>query len=91
MKIIFKKISVIGLGLIGTSILHALKNKVEKKITTYAYDIKPQHRSIVRDMNIATIVSDDIEHAVKNADLIILSIPVGSMKKVAILDQQNYQ
>ena len=31
MAITFKKISVIGLGLIGTSILHAIKEKADKQ------------------------------------------------------------
>ena len=39
MAIIFNKISVIGLGLIGTSILHAIKAKKDKDIITSAYDI----------------------------------------------------
>ena len=32
MTIIFNKISIIGLGLIGTSILHAIKVKDDKKV-----------------------------------------------------------
>ena len=56
MTIIFNKISIIGLGLIGTSILHALKVKEDKKVLTFAYDINPQHRSIVSEMKIATYV-----------------------------------
>ena len=34
MALTFKKISVIGLGLIGTSILHAIKEKADKQIIT---------------------------------------------------------
>ena len=41
---IFNKISIVGLGLIGTSILHAIKVKEDKEITTFAYDINPEHR-----------------------------------------------
>ena len=85
MTIIFNKISIIGLGLIGTSILHAIKVKEDKKVLTFAYDINPQHRSIVSEMKIATYVCDDIKETVQEADLIILAIPVGSMKSVANL------
>ena len=85
MALIFKKISVIGLGLIGTSILHAINAKEEKGIITLAYDINPDHRDIVLKMNIASFVCSKIENAIKDADLIILSIPVGSMSKVAKL------
>ena len=79
----FKKISIIGLGLIGTSILHAINVKKEDVIT-YAYDINQRHRDIVSGMKIANFVCDDIHEAIKDADLVILAVPVGSMKSVAI-------
>jgi cyclohexadieny/prephenate dehydrogenase len=85
MALIYKKVCVIGLGLIGTSILHAIKAKEDKNIITWAYDINPNHRDIVSKMNIASLVCDKIENAINDADLIILSIPVGSMSNVAKL------
>ena len=85
MKSEFKKISVIGLGLIGTSILHAINAKQKEGVTTFAYDINSKHRDIVSEMKLATFVCDEINGAVKDADLIILAVPVGSMKSVAIL------
>ena len=81
----FKKISIIGLGLIGTSILHAIMANKDKEVTTFAYDINPKHRNTVLDMEIATFVCDNIHDAISEADLVILSIPVGSMKTVASL------
>ena len=85
MEQIFKNISIIGLGLIGTSILHAIKAKNNKEMTTYAYDINSEHRNIVLEMGIATFICDNIHDAIKEADLVILAIPVGSMKIVASL------
>ena len=64
MDLNFKKISIIGLGLIGTSILHAIKAKEEDELVTFAYDINPKHRQIVSQMKIATFVCDDIENTV---------------------------
>ena len=81
----FKKISIIGLGLIGTSILHAMMANKDEEVTTFAYDINPKHRNTVLDMEIATFVCDNIHDAISDADLVILSIPVGSMKTVASL------
>ena len=81
----FKKISIIGLGLIGTSILHAIKVKMGNEIITFAYDINPEHRNIVSEMGIASFVCDDIYNAVKEAELVILAVPVGSMKIVSEL------
>ncbi len=80
----FHKISVIGLGLIGTSILHAINAKKNYSITTFAYDLNSKHRDIVSEMKIATFVCDKIDDAIKDADLVILAVPVGSMKSVAI-------
>ncbi len=85
MDLNFKKISIIGLGLIGTSILHTIKSKEEDELVTFAYDINPEHREIVLQMKIATFVCKDIKDAVKEADLVILAVPVGSMKTVANL------
>ena len=85
MDLNFKKISIIGLGLIGTSILHAIKAKEEDQLVTFAYDINPKNRAIVLQMKIATFVCNDIKHTVREADLVILAVPVGSMKTVANL------
>ena len=85
MAITFNKISVIGLGLIGTSILHSIKVNEDKEVVTYAYDINPDHRSIVKKMSIATFVLDNLEDTIKESDLIILAVPVGAMKSVAAL------
>ena len=64
MAITFNKISVIGLGLIGTSILHSIKVNEDKEVVTYAYDINPDHRSTVIKMNIATFVLDNLEDTI---------------------------
>ena len=85
MDLNFKKISIIGLGLIGTSILHAIKAKKEDELVTFAYDINPEHRKIVLQMKIANFVCNDIKDTVREADLVILAVPVGSMKTVANL------
>ena len=55
-KLEFKKISIIGLGLIGTSILHAIDAKKKEGATTFAYDLNSKHRDIVSEMKIATFV-----------------------------------
>ena len=83
MKSDFKKISVIGLGLIGSSILHAINTKQKEGVTTFAYDVNSIHREIVSEMKIANFVCNKIHDAVKDADLVILAVPVGSMKSVA--------
>ncbi len=83
MTIPFKKISIVGLGLIGTSILHAI-NANKDEVITYAYDINKKHRDLVLGMKIASFVCNDINDAIKDVDLVILAVPVGAMKAVAI-------
>ncbi len=85
MDLNFKKIAIIGLGLIGTSILHSINAKKEDQLVTFAYDINSRHREIVLQMKIANFVCNDIKDAVREADLVILAVPVGSMKTVANL------
>ena len=77
------KVSIIGLGLIGSSILHAFKIKFENKFQVFAYDKNLKHRNIIKKMEIADKVCDNIIDSVVDADLIILSVPVGSMGIVA--------
>ena len=83
MKLQFNNIAIIGLGLIGSSILHALNIKFDKNFKIFAYDKNPNYRKIVKKMNIADVVCGKINQAVENADLIILAVPVGSMGNVA--------
>ena len=77
-----RNISVIGLGLIGSSILHALKIKCDNRYKAFVYDNNPKHRKVIKKMRIADLVFDTITKCVENADLIILAIPVGSMGEV---------
>ncbi len=78
-----KILTIIGLGLIGTSILHAIKLKLDSELITYAYDINENHREVVEKLQIADYVVDDIEKAVENSDIVVLAVPVGKMGDVA--------
>ena len=78
-----KNIAVIGLGLIGSSILHALKLRFKNQFYVTAYDINAKNRNVIKKMKIADKVSDKIAESVQNADLIFLSVPVGVMGEVA--------
>ncbi|MCQ9635478.1 prephenate dehydrogenase [Chryseobacterium sp. WG14] len=74
------KISIIGAGLIGGSI--ALKLK-EKGIASFIYGIdnNKQHIDEALELNIID-AGADLEQGVKNAELIILAIPVDSARKL---------
>ncbi|WP_079240944.1 prephenate dehydrogenase [Chryseobacterium indologenes] len=74
------KISIIGVGLIGGSM--ALKLK-EKNIASFIYGIdnNTQHISDALDLKIID-AGVDLEHGIKNSDLIILAIPVDAARKL---------
>ncbi|MDR6370588.1 prephenate dehydrogenase [Chryseobacterium bernardetii] len=80
------KISIIGVGLIGGSM--ALKLK-EKNLASFIYGIdnNTQHISDALDLKIID-AGVDLEHGIKNSDLIVLAIPVDAARKMlpSVLD-----
>jgi len=78
----FDKIAIIGLGLIGSSIAHAARRgKLAKEIA--GFDVSAEVRARAAKIGFCDQVYDDITAAVKDAQLVILSTPVGAYKSVA--------
>ena len=77
----FEEVSIIGCGLIGSSVLRRLKkNRSIKKLVIYDKDSSV--REIIKKENISDeIVSSPIE-AVKNSDLVLISTPLSSFEEV---------
>ena len=83
MSKVYERIALIGLGLIASSIFWASKrNDVSVHITGFARSEKT--RNTARKIGLCDEVSDTIEDAVKNADLVILCVPVGAMEQVML-------
>ena len=83
------KISIIGTGLIGGSI--ALKLK-EKNFTDFVYGIDQNEENLNKALELKIIDEKaDFEAGIKNSELIIISIPVDSAKKILpdVLDLIN--
>ncbi len=79
---IFERITLIGVGLIGSSIARAVRAKgAARTIVATARSAKTRER--VRELKIADQVAETNAAAVKNADLVIVSIPVGASGEVA--------
>jgi cyclohexadieny/prephenate dehydrogenase len=78
----FKQVTIIGFGLIGSSIARAiLQNNLTQKLVC-----ADQSRDVcekVQSLGIAHEVTTDIAKSVKNSDLVLLCIPVGAMGAVA--------
>ena len=83
----FDKITVIGCGLIGSSILRVIEKKnIAKEIN--AYD-KSKEVSSYLAKNFKFKICDNIKEAVNNADLVIISSPLSSYKEILSQIQSN--
>ena len=79
----FEKITIIGCGLIGSSILRNINNnEISKTITVF--DKSKDVIETIKKENLCSNVSKDIQSAIKDSDLIILAIPLSSYKEVLL-------
>ena len=77
-----EKITIIGMGLIGSSIARNIqKNKFTK--TLIAADKSEEVCHKVAELGIADYVTDDLVASVEDADMVILAVPVGAMERLA--------
>jgi len=79
---LFQRICLIGLGLIGSSIARIVRqNGLAKSIV--AVDADPEVRRRVAELGLADEVAEMAEAGVREADLVILCVPVGAIGAVA--------
>ncbi len=78
----FERVSIIGLGLIGSSIARAVRAAMPTVCLT-GYDASGEVRATVRALQLCEDVADSPGAAVTDADLVILCVPVGAMRDVA--------
>jgi len=78
----YQKIALIGLGLIASSLFWAVKRH-DKSIHVSGFARSPETRKTARDIGLCDTVCDTAIEAVKDADLVILCVPVGVMGAVA--------
>lgn len=77
----FARVSIIGLGLIGSSIARAVRQHMPTVRLT-GHDADPLVRARVRELDLVDDVTDTAGAAVTDADLVILCVPVGAMAAV---------
>src|SRR3546814_5716619 len=75
----FSRISIIGLGLIGSSIARAVRAHMPTVGIT-GYDADPAVRERAAELGIADDVTDTPGAAVTDADMVMLCVPVGAMR-----------
>ena len=78
----FARVTVIGLGLIGSSIVRAV-GATMPTVRVTGHDADPAVREHVRAIGLCDDVADSAGTAVADADLVILCVPVGAMAAVA--------
>jgi cyclohexadieny/prephenate dehydrogenase len=78
----FARVSVIGLGLIGSSIARAVRQHMPSVRIT-GHDRDPQVRETALRLQLCDDVADTPGAAVIDADLVILCVPVGAMAAAA--------
>lgn len=78
----FQQVSIVGFGLIGSSIARALKHhKLTEKII--CVDTNEDVNNYVLKDGLADDATPHIAQGVKGSDLVILCVPVGAMKQAA--------
>ena len=78
----FDKITVIGCGLIGSSLLRAINKKgLSRQVN--AFDTSKEVTSYIKK-NLSVVTFNDIGESVKGSDLIIISTPLSSYKEVLL-------
>jgi len=78
----FQRIAVIGLGLLGGSVGLAIKAHLPGATTT-GYDADPATRVRATERGLVDQVCDSAADAVKDAELVVLCVPVGAMAAAA--------
>ncbi len=82
MSVVYNRVALIGLGLIASSMFWATKRAgLAGHVTGYARS--QDTRDTARRIGLCDEVCDNLIDAVKDADLIVLAVPVGAMGAVA--------
>ena len=75
---VFGRLAVIGLGLIGSSVLRACRERPGLVGQLVAHDSDPAVLRRVEELGITDLVEPDLARAVKGADCVMLCAPVGA-------------
>jgi cyclohexadieny/prephenate dehydrogenase len=78
----FRRVALIGLGLIGSSIARGVRNAMPG-VELRGYDCDPGVRRRAERLHLVDLLADDPLSAVAGADLVIFCVPVGAMGEAA--------
>lgn len=87
MSIMFEKVAILGLGLIGSSLCHTMRQHgLANHISGYAKSAET--RMVAREIGLVDSVCESAGEAVRDADLVIMCVPVGACGPL-VQDIQN--
>jgi len=87
-KNLFDTVSIIGIGLIGSSIARGIKkHNIANKVVGYAKTLETREKAM--DLGYMDQVCDSANDAIKDADLVILCVPVGANRDIMIEISDN--
>ena len=79
----FKRLCIIGIGLIGSSIARASRQQgLCEQIVAYGSEANLQNMHKAKQLNVVDEFYTDIESAVTNADYVVIATPVGAIESV---------
>jgi cyclohexadieny/prephenate dehydrogenase len=82
MTVIYQRVALIGLGLIASSMAHAMReNGLAGEIVGHAKS--PETRATALEIGLCDRVCETAAQAVQGADLVVLAVPVGAMDAIA--------
>jgi cyclohexadieny/prephenate dehydrogenase len=81
-SILFNKVCLIGIGLIGSSMAHAMRRQQLAK-SIAIYDIDAEARAVAVELKLGDAVYDNLAAAVSDADLTVVCVPAGAVGDLA--------
>ena len=78
---LFKRIAIIGLGLIGGSLAAAVRSNGLAQVVVGA-DKRPEETELGKELGVIDEVARSIQEAVQGADLVVLAVPVRAIRAV---------
>lgn len=79
----FKKITIVGFGLIGSSIAREIKKHKLSKFVS-ACDISSKHLTEIKKLKLADEVTSNLKQSMIGSDLIIISTPLSAYKEIFV-------
>ena len=79
----FNIVSIIGCGLIGSSVLRVVRNRnLAKEVKVF--DLSKEVNTYLKKENICSNISTDIRECVRDSDLIIIATPLSGYKEIIL-------